>query len=367
MTTPARAAPGAPVVLVIDADRDCLRLLGTLLQPCCTVRAANSAERALRAATTDPRPELILLGLDDPALQALPQTAVLRIAKPVHAFTLLAELRDRLPGRLPAPAGTLDGRRTLVVEDDPLLQQVTCEILRDAGVGTQVAADGGKALAALEHERFDWILMDLQMPVVDGLEATRAIRADARFTGHCIIAVSGSDLEADRQACRAAGMNDFLTKPIAPALLKAKLEQWLEQSAPPAAEKSGSGDTATARILDLAALDALGQGNPARIEKYARYFISSGAASLAKIDQSLAGGDLAAARSEAHKFKSAARWVGGLALGNGCEALEKLPVDDLAAARQLAAACRVHYADLSRALIAQLPASSHPAPADPSS
>lgn len=359
---------GRPVILLADTDREYLRLLGSLLQESCTVRATHSAERALHAMTTHPLPDLVLLGINDPALHALPQETILPIPKPVHAFSLWTELRRRLPGRLPAPAGKLSQRRALVVEDDALLQQIVVEVLLDAGIGVQVASNGLEAMAILERECFDWILMDVQMPVMDGLAATREIRANPQQAERCIIALSCSDRETDRQDCLAAGMNDYLTKPVDPASLLAKLAEWIDQHSPSLApDKVGSGKTDPTLAFDLAILDELAQGKLPRIQKYAHNFNTTVAAGLVKIDQALKNGELGVVRSEAHKLKSAARWVGAHALGTCCAELEKSTEHNLATAQQLAIDCSVHYTAFSLALNEHLAAFSSLEPNDPSS
>jgi CheY-like chemotaxis protein len=92
------------------------------------------------------------------------------------------------------------------------------------GISADVAGDGNAALAALASRPYDVILMDVQMPELDGLEATRRIRAAADGPQPWIVAMTGNAMEGDREACLAAGMNDYLSKPIRPAELAAALE-----------------------------------------------------------------------------------------------------------------------------------------------
>jgi two-component system, sensor histidine kinase and response regulator len=127
--------------------------------------------------------------------------------------------------------------RVLLVEDNPLNQQVARELLEQLGLTVEVADNGQKAIMALDRGPVDLVLMDMQMPVMDGLEATRIIRARGTWADLPVIAMTANAAESDRQACMAAGMNDFLTKPIEPDVLSGCLQKWLnlDPSAPPSA------------------------------------------------------------------------------------------------------------------------------------
>ncbi|MBF0098459.1 MAG: response regulator [Magnetococcales bacterium] len=115
------------------------------------------------------------------------------------------------------------GVRVLLVEDNELNQQVAYELLTAEGMVVQIAADGQQAVAAVQAGRFDLVLMDVQMPVMDGYAATRAIRAEPRFTGLPIIAMTANAMSGDREKCLQAGMNDHISKPVHPPLLFATL------------------------------------------------------------------------------------------------------------------------------------------------
>ncbi|WP_172222843.1 response regulator [Caenimonas soli] len=119
------------------------------------------------------------------------------------------------------------GRRILLVEDNDINQLVAGELLRDAGLVVEVADNGEAALALLEKVRYDLVFMDMQMPVMDGVTATRMIRSDKRLELLPVIAMTANAMEQDRRKCLDAGMDDFLAKPLDPDELWTILLRWL--------------------------------------------------------------------------------------------------------------------------------------------
>ena len=113
----------------------------------------------------------------------------------------------------------LDSRRILLVEDNDTNLQVARELLEQVGLEVVTATNGSDALALAVEQRFDGVLMDLQMPVMDGLTATREIRKDFSPSGLPVLAMTANAMAADREKCIAAGMNDYIAKPIKPAIL----------------------------------------------------------------------------------------------------------------------------------------------------
>jgi PAS domain S-box-containing protein len=132
--------------------------------------------------------------------------------------------------RRECPAEELDslcGARVLVVEDNKINQQVAQEILEGARLRVSLASDGREAVSAVRSHSFDAVLMDIQMPVMDGYEATRVIRNDPRFKDMPIIAMTARAMTGDREKCITAGMNDYVPKPIDPNQLLLTLKKWI--------------------------------------------------------------------------------------------------------------------------------------------
>jgi two-component system sensor histidine kinase/response regulator len=121
----------------------------------------------------------------------------------------------------------LTGRRVLIVEDNEINRDLASELLGELGIRTANAINGRHAVDQVLAQPFDLVLMDIQMPVMDGLAATRLIRADARFHDLPIIAMTAHAMRGDRERSLDAGMNDHLTKPMNPAALSAILSQWM--------------------------------------------------------------------------------------------------------------------------------------------
>jgi len=137
------------------------------------------------------------------------------LAEPVAAVTTTSTMEQHL-----------QGVSVLVVEDDNFNQQVVQELLEMAGASVTVAGNGQEALQCLSDRRFDCILMDLQMPVMDGLEATRLIRADEELRDSLIIAMTANIWGDGMERCFVAGVNDFLAKPVQPELMIQTVAAW---------------------------------------------------------------------------------------------------------------------------------------------
>ncbi|MBF0309352.1 MAG: response regulator [Magnetococcales bacterium] len=152
------------------------------------------------------------------------------VVKPVTPGLLLEGLRRAFGGGearrgRSSTAGGLSGKRVLVVEDNRINQQVAEELLAQVGIRVELAENGSQALERVRQERFDLVLMDMQMPVMDGLTATRLLREEGYTLP--VVAMTANVLPGDRNACFAAGMNDWVTKPMEPERLFAVLAKWM--------------------------------------------------------------------------------------------------------------------------------------------
>ncbi len=266
-------------------------------------------------------------------------TAVLGKGRPAEAGETAAPVQDR---------SALAGARVLLVEDNLFNQEVATDLLEDAGLCVEIAEDGRAAIAKLSAVTYDIVLMDMQMPVMDGIEATRRIRRDLPLAGLPIIAMTANAMASDRAKCIEAGMNDHVAKPIEPDELFRTLQRWIRR---PAASPAS-----LAILDDRAGLRRTG-GNRTRYEALLRSFRAQQDGAVAAIRAA----DAATAERLAHTLKSTAGTIGADQLAASAaqvEAAIRARAPDDALLTELAAALTAADAAIGRRLAAEQPRSS---------
>nr|WP_246448513.1 response regulator [Roseateles oligotrophus] len=232
------------------------------------------------------------------------------------------------------------GARVLLVEDNEFNQQIALELLRDAGLAVDLAEHGQQALDRLaaslsEGRPYELVLMDMQMPVMDGISATRQLRQDPAWAELPVVAMTANAMPADRARCLDAGMVDFVAKPIQPqelwlTLLRHLPPRSVTGPAPPPPQPALAPPPprlqALARDCGLDLAKGLGHtlGKVALLEDLLRRLLSGQAGVFAELRVALAQGDLAKAERLAHSFKAVAGSVGALALQDAAQTLESL-------------------------------------------
>ena len=231
--------------------------------------------------------------------------------------------------------------RILLAEDNITNQQVAVGILRKLGLNADAVANGLEALQALANISYDLVLMDVQMPVMDGLEATRRIRARENRAAHAgapdlrpggqvgipIIAMTAHALARDREDCLAAGMNDYVSKPVDPRALVAVLEKWLPENQPhpapsapapaqpiPGSTKPPEEPAAPAKIYDRAAFLERVMGDEDVVREIEAQLRKDLPEIIAALEQHIIAGEMKAAGEQAHKIKGIAANVSAEAL-----------------------------------------------------
>lgn len=221
--------------------------------------------------------------------------------------------------------------RVLVVEDNQFNQQIATELLEAVKCEVTVAENGKIALDFLAHQKFDCVLMDIQMPVMGGLEASRILRKLPGLTDLPVIALTANAMNEDRAHCLSAGMNDFVSKPFSPDVFYSTLLHWVapeaRQMAIPFATNSVAilPEVSTSDLcIDFSVLAKFFSKKPEKVGLFAQKFVESARKGMNEIDLALAAQNVDALCALGHRLKSSARTAGATGFADLCCRLEEL-------------------------------------------
>jgi CheY-like chemotaxis protein len=300
--------------------------------------------RKIRAVRGAQAPVLILLSSTGQSLVSAHADAgfAAGLSKPLR----LSHLRDRLLETIGnqrdtsagvVPAMGRDGSspvllRILLAEDNAINQKVALRLLERLGYGADVVGDGRQALARLDHAAYDVILMDVQMPEMDGLEASRAICARwAASERPRIIAMTAEAMQGDRDKCLAAGMDDYIVKPVTLDRLAAALAKCRPLPTATAPEAAVAAPVEKQRIaagtaLDRDVLDQLREdlGGPAALREVIRSFLDQTPSVLSALRAAAARADVPSIRRAAHMIKGTSSILGARELSEQCAEIERV-------------------------------------------
>ena len=267
----------------------------------------------------------------------LPLDGVLN--KPVSASTLLDQIAFVFGGVTGQSRKTqrqssyrdderaLRGAWLLLVEDNEVNQEVAQHILNDAGIRVDIASNGAIALAKIEENTYDGVLMDCQMPVMDGYQATRKLRQDPRYSNLPVIAMTANAMVGDKEKCLDAGMNDFIAKPIDVAQLFGTLARWIAPATPQAMTAVAAQPEAELPVIaGLKMTEAMRRvgGNAALMRKLLDRFVETQFDAMQRIVAAIENNQLETAIREAHTLKGLAGNIGAGGLADSAARVEHL-------------------------------------------
>jgi CheY-like chemotaxis protein len=220
----------------------------------------------------------------------------------------------------------IKGARILLVEDNDLNQEVAIELLTDAGFVVELAENGQVALDKIKAAHYDIVLMDMQMPVMDGETATREIRKDVRFKDLPVVAMTANAREGDRDRCLAAGMNDHVAKPIEPEDLWKALLKWVKPRHVKAADVQPP-STEVALPSAIGGLDMVNglrrvRGKKSLYLSMLHKFVAGQKSAIPEMVTALDDNVWDTAQRLAHTLKSASAYIGATGLQQQAETIE---------------------------------------------
>jgi signal transduction histidine kinase/CheY-like chemotaxis protein/HPt (histidine-containing phosphotransfer) domain-containing protein len=300
--------------------------------------------REIRAVRGAHAPVLILLSSTGQSLASVDADAgfAAGLSKPLR----LSHLRDRLLETIGDQRNTSAGAvppvtrdvgsplplRILLAEDNAINQKVALRLLERLGYGADVVGDGRQVLARLDQAAYDVILMDVQMPEIDGLEASRVICARlAASERPRIIAMTAEAMQGDRDKCLAAGMDDYIVKPVTLDRLAAALAKCRPLAAATAPEAAAAPPVKKLRIaagtaLDRDVLDQLREdlGGTAALREVIRSFLDQTPSVLSTLRDAVERADVPSIRRAAHMIKGTSSTLGARALSEQCAEIERI-------------------------------------------
>jgi PAS domain S-box-containing protein len=239
--------------------------------------------------------------------------------------------------------------RILVAEDNDVNQKVAVRILEKLGYRVDVADNGKEAVDAVVRTRYDAVLMDGQMPEMDGFEATAKIREHEGGMRHTpIVAMTASAMKGDREKCLAAGMDDYIAKPIGPETLQAVLSRWVRSDGPAESEAVEESPVDASMMETLRAID----GDGALLVELIDTFRRIAPLRLAALSKASAKGSASALERTAHSFLGSCANLGARYMADVCARLEQMGrAGSTAGARELIQALEEEYGAVQEALL----------------
>ncbi len=219
--------------------------------------------------------------------------------------------------------GGAQGARVLLVEDNDLNQQVAAELLQAMGCVVDIAGNGQQALEWLASQAYELVFMDMQMPIMDGLTATRALRQRTELAELPVVAMTANAMREDREACQAAGMNDFICKPFEPQTLQSVLQRWLGGRWVQRPQGSSQDCKLHLHGVDTHAGLRRVLGNEALYRQLLGQFLTGQERLLEQLQNCLDSGDAPGAELLAHGCRGVAATLGADALATAAGALEQ--------------------------------------------
>ena len=305
----------------IDFTKALKELIGSSAPPCILVTAYASDELI-----HDSSIEGIEHVIPKPVNASLLFETILSI---FNLFTTESSVNSYEAGNKNKDIAALKGVRILLAEDNLLNQQIATEILEDEGLVIDVANNGQEAVDMVNKKAYAMVLMDMQMPIMDGLEATRTIRKNFSNDDLPVLAMTANASDADRQKCLASGMDAHITKPIDPDLLFTEIAKWIKpNNTPPITNKTLAITTKeTQTIPEIKGVDTnlglkVAAGKVSLYIKMLKTFSTDQVNAVENIKKAIEKNDFATGQLIAHTLKGTCGSIGATELQNKAEILE---------------------------------------------